>query len=143
MLRSLKQEAFPAFGSRPIAEIEPPEVLARLKTIEKRGALEVAHRTAQRISAVCRYAVQTGRAKHNTAADLRGVIATRKVKHMTVMPREEMPAFLKNWKSTMAGRKPPRRCGYSALTFVRTSELIGRVAEIDLTRPSGASRPSG
>jgi len=87
VLRSLEQEAFPAFGSRPISELEPPEVLACLKAIEKRGALEIAHRTAQRITAVCRYAVQTGRAKHNPAADLRGVIATRPLCRARKCPR--------------------------------------------------------
>ncbi|MGA8277630.1 MAG: tyrosine-type recombinase/integrase [Rhodanobacteraceae bacterium] len=135
VLRSLEQEAFPAFGSRPIAEIEPPEVLACLKTIEKRGALEVAHRTAQRISAVCRYAVQTGRAKHNPAADLRGVIATRKVKHMTVMPREEMPAFLEKLEKYDGRPETAQALRLLMLTFVRTSELIGaRWEEIDFDK---------
>lgn len=125
VLRSLEQEAFPAFGSRPIADLEPPEILACLKAIEKRGALEIAHRTAQRITAVCRYAVQTGRAKHNPAADLRGVIATRKVKHMTAMPREEMPAFLENLEKYDGRPETALALRLLVLTFVRTGELIG------------------
>src|SRR6185312_12344646 len=46
VLRSLEQEAFPAFGPRPVSELEPPEILACLKRIEARGALEIAHCTA-------------------------------------------------------------------------------------------------
>jgi len=125
VLRSLEQEAFPAFGSRPVAELEPPEVLACLKRIEARGALEIAHRTAQRITAVCRYAVQTGRAKHNPAADLRGTIATRKVKHMAAMPREEMPTFLDKLHHYDGNPQTSLALRLLVLTFVRTTELIG------------------
>lgn len=123
--RSLIKEAFPAFGSRPIAELEPPEIIACLKGIEARGALEIAHRTAQRISAVCRYAVQTGRATHNPAADLRGTIATRKVKHMTAMPRDEMPAFLDKLDHYDGNPQTAFALRLLVLTFVRTTELIG------------------
>lgn len=135
VLRSLEQEAFPAFGSRPVAELEPPEVLACLKRIEARGALEIAHRTAQRITAVCRYAVQTGRAKHNPAADLRGTIASRKVKHMAAMPREEMPAFLDKLHHYDGNPQTSLALRLLVLTFVRTTELIGaRWQEIDFDK---------
>ena len=98
-------------------------MLECVKIIEKRGALEVAHRTAQRIRAVCRYAVLTGRATNNPAADLRGAIKTRKVEHMKAMPREELPEFLRKLE-TYNGR-PETRIGLKllALTFVRTGEL--------------------
>ena len=46
--RSLIAEAFPAIGSRPVRDLRPPEVVACLQKIEDRGAIEVAHRTAQR-----------------------------------------------------------------------------------------------
>lgn len=135
VLRSLEQEAFPAFGSRPVSELEPPEVLACLKRIEARGALEIAHRTAQRITAVCRYAVQTGRAKHNPAADLRGTIATRKVKHMAAMPREEMPTFLDKLHHYDGNPQTSLALRLLVLTFVRTTELIGaRWQEIDFDK---------
>ncbi len=40
----LEKDAYPWIGSRPIAEITPPEVLAVLRRIEGRGRLETAHR---------------------------------------------------------------------------------------------------
>lgn len=135
VLRSLEQEAFPAFGPRPVSELEPPEILACLKRIEARGALEIAHRTAQRITAVCRYAVQTGRAQHNPAADLRGTIATRKVKHMAAMPREEMPTFLDKLHHYDGNPQTALALRLLVLTFVRTTELIGaRWQEIDFDK---------
>jgi integrase len=121
--RSLEVEAFPIIGSRPVTELEPREILDCLRMIENRGALEVAHRTAQRISAVCRYAVQTGRAKYNPAADLRGTIATRKVKHMAALSREEMPEFLDKLDKYDGRPETALALRLLILTFVRTSEL--------------------
>lgn len=133
--RSLVKEAFPTIGNRSISEIEAPEILHCLKVIEKRGAIEVAHRTAQRIAAVFRYAVLTGRAKHNPAADLRGAIVARKVKHMTAMPREELPAFLDKLYHYDGNIQTALALRLMLLTFVRTTELIGaRWQEIDFDK---------
>jgi integrase len=65
----------PWIGNRPIAEIEAPELLKLLRRIEGRGAHETAHRTKQRAGQVFRYAIATGRAKHDPTADLRGALA--------------------------------------------------------------------
>jgi integrase len=133
--RSLEQEAFPAIGGRPVSSITPGEVIDCLRAIEKRDAIEVAHRTAQRIAAVFRYAVNTGRATFNPAADLRGVLKTRKVTHLKAMPRDDLPEFLRKLE-TYDGR-PETRIGLRllALTFVRTGELRGaRWSEIDLDK---------
>jgi integrase len=133
--RSLEQEAFPAIGSRPVSEITPSEVIDCLRAIEKRGAIEVAHRTSQRIATVFRYAVNTERATFNPAADLRGVLKTRKVTHLKAMPRDDLPEFLRKLE-TYDGR-PETRIGLRllALTFVRTGELRGaRWVEIDLDK---------
>ncbi len=130
--RSLEAEALPAFGSRPVASITPPEIIECLRTIEKRGAIEVAHRTAQRIAAVFRYAVQTRRATVNPAADLRGVLKTRKVEHLRAMPRDELPGFLEKLEAYDGA--PATRIGLRLITlmFVRTGELRGaRWNEVD------------
>jgi integrase len=131
--RSLEQEAFPAIGSRPVSEITPSEVIECLRTIEQRGAIEVAHRTAQRIATVFRYAVNTERATFNPAADLRGVLKTRKVTHLKAMPRDDLPEFLRKLE-TYDGRAETRiGLRLLALTFVRTGELRGaHWSEIDL-----------
>lgn len=43
----LKKDLFPWLGSRPIADITPPEVLEVLRRAEKRGAHDTAHRLQQ------------------------------------------------------------------------------------------------
>lgn len=71
----------PFIGHRPVSEIDAPEVLALLRRIESRGAVETAHRTKQRCGQVFRYAIATGRASHDPTADLRGALKAVKVTH--------------------------------------------------------------
>ncbi|OOG54043.1 integrase [Rhodanobacter sp. B05] len=65
----------PWIGSRPVSEIEAPEMLKLLRRIEERGAHETAHRTKQRCSQIFRYAMATGRAKSDPTAAMRGALA--------------------------------------------------------------------
>ncbi|WP_439671414.1 Phage integrase family protein [Cupriavidus necator] len=80
-LRRLEVHVFPWLGGRPIASIEPPEVLDVLHRIERKGTLETAHRVRVLIGQVMRYAIATGRATRDVTADLRGAIPPAKVKH--------------------------------------------------------------
>ena len=67
----LEKDAFPWLGSRPIAEINAPELLTVLRRVEARGALDTAHRVHQNCGQIFRYAVATGRAERDPSADLR------------------------------------------------------------------------
>lgn len=71
----------PEIGGRPIAEIEPAELLAVLKKIERRGHRETAVRTRNFASRVFRHGVATARCKADPAALLSGALATPVVKH--------------------------------------------------------------
>jgi integrase len=133
VLRSMEQEAFPAIGHRPVAELESPEIMDCLRAIEARDAIEVAHRTAQRIASVCRHAVLTGRAKYNPAADLRGALKTRKVQHMTALPIDDVPAFLDKLDTYDGRPETALALRLVLLTFVRTEELrCARWDEFDI-----------
>lgn len=61
--------------ARPIASIDPPDILDALRPIEAKGNLETAHRVKQRLSQVFRYAIATSRALRDPCADLRGALA--------------------------------------------------------------------
>jgi integrase len=74
-----------AFTKRPVAEIEPFELLMVLKTIERRGQLETARRAREFASRVFRYAVGTARASRDIAADLRGAVTVPTVKHRAAL----------------------------------------------------------
>ena len=74
----LEKDINPFIGSRPIAEIEPPEVLAVCERVSSRGALYTAHLVKQLCGQVFRYGVATGKCKRDTAADLKGALPTPK-----------------------------------------------------------------
>lgn len=81
IIRRLERDIFPWLGQKPIREIEPPELLACLRRIEERGALETAHRAHQNCGQIFRYAVATGRAARDPSGDLKGAIPPAKEKH--------------------------------------------------------------
>ena len=71
----------PALGNRPIAKIEPYELLAVLKKVELSGRHETAKRLLSFAGRVFRFAVATTRARRNIAADLQGALVSPVVKH--------------------------------------------------------------
>jgi integrase len=92
LLSLLAQE----LGRRPIAEIEPFELLAVLKKVEASGRLETAKRLLAFSGRVFRYAVATARAQRNVAADLRGALVAPKVKnHAAIVEPVAVGALLR------------------------------------------------
>lgn len=88
-LRALEKDLFPVLGNRPICSITPPELLAALRKIEARGAVETAHRAKQTASQIFRYAVATGRAERDVGADLKGALKETKEKHFAAITDPE------------------------------------------------------
>lgn len=94
--RYLLEQAFPAIGERPVAEIKAAEVLAILKHLERRGTLETAKRVRATIGAVIRYAIATARAESDPTTALAGAIIAPKVKHRAaILDPAELGAFLR------------------------------------------------
>lgn len=77
----LEQDAFPWIGRRPLAEIEAPELLACLRRVEARGAIETAHRVKDACGQVFRYGIAAGQCTRNPAADLRDALRPVKTRH--------------------------------------------------------------
>jgi hypothetical protein len=57
-----------------IGEIDAPELLACLRRVESRGAVETAHRVKYAAGQVFRYGIATGRCTRDAAADLRDAL---------------------------------------------------------------------
>ena len=94
--RYLLEQAFPAIGERPVAEIKAAEVLAILKHLERRGTLETAKRVRATIGAVIRYAIATARAESDPTTALAGAVIAPKVKHRAaILDPAELGAFLR------------------------------------------------
>ena len=80
-LRALERDIFPAIGGTPIIRISPPELLAALRKIEGRGAIETARRAKQTAGQVFKYAIATGRAEMDPSRDLGGALKNPKKTH--------------------------------------------------------------
>ncbi|KZE25334.1 tyrosine-type recombinase/integrase [Crenobacter luteus] len=135
VLESLEADAFPAIGNIPVADLTAPLILDAVRKIEKRGAVETAGRVLQRISAVIRYAIQTGRAEYNPAADLSGALSATKVEHRPAMPRGELPEFYRRLAAEPLHQPTRIAMHLLVLTFVRPGELrAARWDEFDIER---------
>ncbi|HNY71656.1 MAG TPA: integrase arm-type DNA-binding domain-containing protein [Syntrophorhabdus sp.] len=133
-LGRLERDVFPWLGKKPIGEIKPPDILAILRRVESRGALETAHRIRTICGQVLRYAVATGRAERDSAADLRGALPPVREKHHAALtdPKEvaELLRAIDGFKGTF-----PVKCALklAPMLFVRPGELRQMEwAEIDL-----------
>lgn len=133
--RRLEADVFPAIGKRPVAEIEAPELVAMMKAIEKRGALDIAKRALQTCSQIFRYAIAHGLAKRNPAVEIRpsDVLASRKKENYARLDSKELPELLRKIEVYNGSTVTRVAIKLMAMTFVRTSELIGaRWEEFDL-----------
>jgi integrase len=132
MRARLEQHILPRLGPRPVAEIAPPEVLAMLRLVEAKGALETAHRVMQMCGQVFMYAIATGRAERNPVPDLRGALKSPVVKHHSFLTASELPEFLTKLDAYDGNVHTKLALRLLLLTFVRTNELRGaQWTEID------------
>ncbi|MCI4400351.1 MAG: integrase arm-type DNA-binding domain-containing protein [Campylobacteraceae bacterium] len=70
MTRRIELDIRPYLGNKPIDEITHFELLACIKRIEDRGAIELAKRTLNYCEAIWRYAVSSGKALNNITANI-------------------------------------------------------------------------
>lgn len=126
VLHRLEADVFPYIGSRPITEIDAPELLDVLRKIENRGALDIAHRVKQLSGQVFRYGIATGRGKRDHSADLKDALKTAKTEHFAALDIKDMPLFLQSLERNDVRLYPRTRRAVKLLmlTFVRTTELI-------------------
>ena len=135
VLRRIEADIFPILASRPINEIKAPELLAVLRLIETRGAIDIAHRVLQTCGQIFRYAIATGRAERDISADLRGALKTRKKENYSRLEARELPEFLSKLEEYDGELQTTLALKFLLLTFVRTGELRGaKWEEIDFEK---------
>ena len=123
-IRRLELFIFPWLGARPVKTITAPELLAALRRIEAKGALETAHRVKQVCGQVFRYAIATGRAERDPSGDLRGAIPPASGKHMaTITDPKEIAGLLRSIDDYRGGIVTRCALQLAPLVFVRPGEL--------------------
>lgn len=132
----MAKDLFPYIGNRPINEITPPELLAVLRKIESRGALESAQRTKQIAGQIFRYGVATGRCERDPSQDLSGALATPIKQHRAAITNTKEVGPLLNALDGYMGTAVVRGAlRLAPLTFVRPGELrTARWKEMDFEK---------
>ena len=125
--RRMESDIFPLLGARPVAEIQAPELVAMVKSIEKRGALDLAKRALQTTGQIFRYAIAHGYAQRNPASDFRpaDVLKPTTKINLARIDAKELPDLLRAIEVYRGTHVTRLALKLMALTFVRTSELIG------------------
>lgn len=125
VIRILEENLFPHIGKRPINAITPRELLAVLRRVEERGALTIAHKALRDAGRIFRYAVVTGRAEHDIAADLRGALApTVNGHHAAITEPVAVGELLRKIYAYEGNFFISRALRLAPLFFVRANELI-------------------
>lgn len=132
--RRLIQNVYPAIGSRDIRELKPSDLVKMVKAIEARGVGDLAKRALETCGQIFRYGIAHGYCDRNPAAEfkpadvLRPVITT----NLARVGEAELPALLRAIEVYRGSVLTRLAVKLMALTFVRTSELIGgKWTEID------------
>ena len=119
-----EQDAFPWIGRRQMADIEAPELLAVLRRVTSRGAIETAHRLKDACGQVFRYGIATGLCARNPAADLRDALPPVPARHLAAIVEPKRAAELLRAMGDYPGTPVVRAAlALSALLFLRPGEL--------------------
>jgi integrase len=120
----LEKDVFPSIGNRPISSIGPRDVLVTVQKMERRGAIDSAHRVKQICGQVFRYAVATGFAERDVTVDLKGALATAPTTHYAAITEPAQVGALMRSIHAYAGHPyAVAALKLSPLVFVRPGEL--------------------
>ncbi len=132
VLKSLEDNIFATLGKRNIVELKTRDLLEPIKAVEVSGRLEVAARLQQRVTAIMRYAVQSGLIDYNPAQDMAGAVATGKRVHRAALELKRLPELLQRIDDYKGRPLTKLAVKLTLLVFIRSSELrFARWDEID------------
>jgi integrase len=127
-IRLVHELAFPALGSRPIAEISAREVLVVLKEVEARSTYETARKLGTAIGDVFHFAIVTARADNDPTLALRGGLVTPTVMaRAAIIAPKALGGLLRAIEDYEGMPETRAALELLALTFMRPGEL--RAAE--------------
>ena len=132
--RQLERDLFPWIGLRRLSEIEPVELLATLRKIEERGAIETADRALMLCRQIWRYGVATGRVGRDITADLKGALTPYRGRHFAAITDPvKLGELLRAIQAYRGGPIVRAALQLAPMLFQRPGELRGAAwAEIDL-----------
>lgn len=132
--RRLASNILPYLGKLPVNAIVAPDVVKMIRAVEKRGARDVAKRALETTGQIFRFAIAHGHAERNPAAEIkpRDILRATVRTNYARVDAKELPELLRAIEVYKGSHVTRLALKLIALTFVRTSELIGgRWDEID------------
>ena len=120
----LDKDLVPALGRIPIADVKRADVLACLRVIEKRGALNVARKCRTWLNEIFRFGIASDYLEVNPASDL-DIVAVKEPpeKHNPMLRQRELKAFLAKLHEADIKDYTKSAIRILLLTAVRTGEL--------------------
>lgn len=133
-LRQLERDLFPWLGERKVSEVQPVELLAALRKIEERGAIETADRGLMLCRQIWRYAVATGRAERDVTGDLKGALSPYRGTHFAAITEPgDLAVLLRAIRAYKGGPIVRAALQLAPILFQRPGELRGASwEEVDL-----------
>jgi hypothetical protein len=80
-----EQDVFPWIGQMPLKDVTAPKLLAVLRRVEARGAIETTHRIKDSCGQVFRFGIACGLCDRDVARDLRDALRPVNTKHMAAI----------------------------------------------------------
>ena len=113
----------PVIGHKLIDDITSPDILTIGKSIEARGANEMARRIMAEVGQIFKHAIRIGIATSNPAADLSAAIKPHKTKNHSRITSKELPKLLQDIDDYTGHITVKLGLWFLCYTFVRTNEL--------------------
>ncbi|MFK7702906.1 tyrosine-type recombinase/integrase [Pseudomonas caspiana] len=129
----LDKDLIPVLGKIPIADVRRADVLAALRRVEKRKALNSARKCRSWLNEIFRYSIASGFIETNPAADL-DIVAEPEppVQHNPMLRQKDLKEFLKCLRAFPLTEFTRSAIRLLLLTGVRTGELRhATVAQFD------------
>ncbi|MBV1719435.1 MAG: tyrosine-type recombinase/integrase [Desulfomicrobium sp.] len=124
IMRGLEKNIFPWIGPRFFRSILAPELLAVLRRIEARGAVETAHRELSTCGQIFRYGVANGYCDRDIATDLRGALKpVVHTHHPSITDQDGVADLLRRIDEYQGGNVVRCALRLAPLFFVRPGEL--------------------
>lgn len=125
-----------------MTELKAPDLIAVLRPIEARGALETLRRIVQRVNEVMEHAINLGMIDVNPLYRVNRVFDKPEVTNMPTIPPERLPELVQRIETTNLSLLTRYLIKWQLLTLVRAGEAAGTMwCEIDTEKKLWTIQP--
>lgn len=143
----LERDAFPEIGDKPLTAIQPMDIVAMIRKVEERGAIDVSRRLKQKCGEVFGYGIAMGYTTNDPTSHVNKALRPKpKVEHMPRVALKDIPKLLHAIDGYRVSDITRLGMQFTLLTATRTGEVRGATwseIEGDLWRIPGSRMKMG